>query len=280
MRISTQVPVSFECMLKGKPAGKVFLSFTVSDKQILFQLSFKQVLFMQGMQRVFESVLQENGVEVLEESSTSTKQALKRDRSISLKKSKTLAKQDASTITEKKYRRNTKSLTRSFACPKLVVRLIDDLSDITEHDDLIQTPHHKLLECRISGTKITETVDHPKPDAEVNASTTIQVQTECVHGAKAMETVVEPWKFHVDVKTSIEKDTQLITFTAKERLEFSITPDHIERPLFCMQKFDLYAKKQALYMKNALSTAIAEGFKQMETRMVSLDQKVGPCGRC
>jgi hypothetical protein len=102
---------------------------------------------------------------------------------------------------------------------------------------------------------------------------TIQVQTECVHGAKAMETVVEPWKFHVDVKTSIEKDTQLITVTAKERLEFSITPDHIERPRLSMQKFDLYAKKQALYMKNALSTAIAEGFKQMETIM-AVDQKV------
>jgi hypothetical protein len=40
-----------------------------------------------------------------------------------------------------------------------------------------------------------------------------------------------------------------------------------------MQKFDLYAKKQALYMKNALSTAIAEGFKQMETSM-AVDQKV------
>ena len=179
-----------------------------------------------------------------------------------------------STETEKKYRRNTKSLSRSFACPKLVVRLIDDLSDITQQDHLTQTPHFKLLECNISGTKITETMDRQKPDAEVNASTTIQVQTECVHDTKAMETLVEPWKFDVHVKTSIEKETFFITFTAKDRLEFSITPDHIERPRFSMQKFDLYAKKQALYMKNALSTVIAEGFKQMETS-IAIDQKVG-----
>jgi len=258
--------------IRGSPQGQR-IEPTVPDKEILLQLSLNQVLFMQGMQKVFEKALPENSVEVLEESSPSTEQVLKRDQSMSLRKSKTLAKQDASTVTEKKYRRNTKSLTRLFACPKLVVRLIDDLSDITEHDDLTQTPHHKLLECRISGTKITETVDHTKPDAEVNASMTIQVQTECVHDAKAMETVVEPWRFGVEAKTSIEKDTQLITVTAKERLEFSITPDHIERPRLSMQKFDLYAKKQALYMKNALSTAIAEGFKQMETSM-AVDQKV------
>jgi hypothetical protein len=258
--------------IRGSPQGQR-IEPTVPDKEILLQLSLNQVLFMQGMQKVFEKALQENSVEVLEESSSSTEQARKRDQLMSLRKSKTLAKQDASTVTEKKYRRNTKSLTRLFACPKLVVRLIDDLSDITEHDDLIQTPHLKLLECRISGTKITETVDHTKPDAKVNASTTIQVQTECVHDAKAMETVVEPWRFDVEAKTSIEKDTQLITFAAKERLEFSITPDHIERPSLSMQKFDMYAKKQALYMKHALSTAIADGFKQLETSM-AVDQKV------
>jgi hypothetical protein len=121
-------------------------------------------------------------------------------------------------VFEKTFQENSVEVLEEclFACPKL--RLIDDLSDITDFDDLIQTPYLKLLECRISGTKITETADHTKPDTEVNASTTIQVQTECVHDARAMETVLEPWR--------------------------------------SMQKFDMYAKKHMNRLKAAKASRL------------------------
>jgi hypothetical protein len=248
----------------------------VSNKQILFQLSLKQVLFLQAFQKLLTDLVEHGNAlcsvrldppepvppnahaQPLSGGSPRSWRSPEKHR----ERAPGLDAGANSVSLEKRKVRNIKQLTRSFSCPKLILRLVDDLQDTA--NNVLQTLPIKLLEFMMSDIQILEKVSRCISEAEVIASTTIRIDSESMHDTKTMETLVEPWKFDLEIRTSIEKELQRITFTAQEYLEFTATPDHIQRPISTLRKFEQHQKDQEKFMSTTLQYKMAKGFKQLD----------------
>jgi uncharacterized protein YeaO (DUF488 family) len=221
---------------------------------IRLEVSLKQLLFLQALQKVFSTV--NDGIAGLQSLAQSEQQATQPSSKVrQLSRTPTRAgSMQGGAVSEGsvkiKFQHNIAKLSRSFKCSSIELTAMDDVRDLEAQDAGASVGKVKLLQCRMSDIEISEMLGDK--DAAVSAVIgSFSVQAQAVGDSSDMETLLEPFPLRLDISTSRFSTKQEIVFEIPS-IEMTITPDHINRPRETMRRFDRLAKKQQLMMKRLL----------------------------
>ncbi len=220
---------------------------------IRLEVSLKELLFMQALQKVFSTV--NDGIAGLQSLAQSeqqpTQSSVKARQSSRMTRAGSMRGGAVSEGSVKiKFQHNIAKLRRSFKCPSIELTAIDDVRDLEVQDAGTTVSKVKLLQCRMSNIEISEMLGDK--DAQVSAIIgSFGVQAQAVGDTNDMETLLEPFPLRLDISTSRFSTKQEIVFEIPS-IEMTMTPDHINRPRETMRRFDRLAKKQQTMMKLSL----------------------------
>ena len=284
------------------PRGEIQITredeLNVGHGGLVLEVSGRHLLFLKALQHIYDGV-GDAGAELGKEASGTALSRQAISKSFSLKgggvgtagtaSQRALLRHRGSISSHKshgrerqKRQRNLHALTRTFNCSNMMFCLVDDLECISEPDKAKRTT---ILRLRLEQTIARESFHLGEEFANLQASTCISIGASALENDSqttflrqkepedGMETLMEPWTCVLKVSTSTTSAMQQISFWSEDTAEVTVSPDHIQRPLTALNKFEGHVRQQNLLLMRLQERAKVRHCLRPAPVAAALDQK-------